>query len=399
MIGQSEERDGAMAVITNIQDLKRIYERRVPRMFYDYAESGSWTEQTFRENTSDFEQIRLRQRVAVDMSGRSTRGRMIGQDVAMPVALAPVGLTGMQHADGEMKAAKAAHDFGVPFTLSTMSINSIEDVAEYTGQPFWFQLYTMKDEDYVNRLIQRAKDAKCSALVITLDLQILGQRHKDLKNGLSAPPKLTPKTIANLATKWRWGIGMLGAKRRHFGNIVGHVKGVSDASQLGAWTAEQFDPTLDWSKIEKLKEQWGGKVILKGILDAEDARMAAKVGADAIVVSNHGGRQLDGALSSIRMLPEILDAVGGQTEVFLDSGIRSGQDILKALALGANGTMIGRAFIYGLGAMGQAGVTTALDLLRRELDTTMALCGEKSVANLGRHNLLVPEDFGGRWQG
>ena len=388
-----------MAVITNIQDLKRIYERRVPRMFYDYAESGSWTEQTFRENTSDFEQIRLRQRVAVDMSGRSTRGRMIGQDVAMPVALAPVGLTGMQHADGEMKAAKAAHDFGVPFTLSTMSINSIEDVAEYTGQPFWFQLYTMKDEDYVNRLIQRAKDAKCSALVITLDLQILGQRHKDLKNGLSAPPKLTPKTIANLATKWRWGIGMLGAKRRHFGNIVGHVKGVSDASQLGAWTAEQFDPTLDWSKIEKLKEQWGGKVILKGILDAEDARMAAKVGADAIVVSNHGGRQLDGALSSIRMLPEILDAVGGQTEVFLDSGIRSGQDILKALALGANGTMIGRAFIYGLGAMGQAGVTTALDLLRRELDTTMALCGEKSVANLGRHNLLVPEDFGGRWQG
>jgi len=388
-----------MPVITNIEDLKRIYERRVPRMFYDYAESGSWTEQTFRENSSDFDLIRLRQRVAVDMSGRSTASQMSGQDVTMPVALAPVGLTGMQHADGEMKAAKAAHAFGVPFTLSTMSINSIEDVAEYTGQPFWFQLYTMKDEDYIRRLIQRAKDARCSALVITLDLQILGQRHKDLKNGLSAPPKLTPKTIANLATKWRWGIGMLGAKRREFGNIVGHVHGISDASSLGAWTAEQFDPTLDWGKIGKLMEQWGGKVILKGILDAEDARMAAKLGADAIVVSNHGGRQLDGALSSIRVLPEILDAVGGDTEVFLDSGIRSGQDVLKALALGAKGTMIGRAFVYGLGAMGQAGVTTALEVIQKELDTTMALCGERKVTDLGRHNLLVPEDFGGRWQG
>ena len=271
-----------MPVITNINDLKRIYERRVPRMFYDYAESGSWTEQTFRENTSDFEQIRLRQRVAVDMSGRSTASQMIGQDVAMPVALAPVGLTGMQHADGEIKAARAAEAFGVPFTLSTMSINSIEDVAEATTKPFWFQLYTMKDEDYVRRLIERAKAAKCSALVITLDLQILGQRHKDLKNGLSAPPKLTPKTIANLMTKWAWGIEMLGAKRREFGNIVGHVEGISDASSLGAWTAEQFDPSLDWGKIEKLKEMWGGKVILKGILDAEDAKMAAKVGADAI---------------------------------------------------------------------------------------------------------------------
>jgi len=388
-----------MPVITNIEDLKRIYERRVPRMFYDYAESGSWTEQTFRENSSDFDLIRLRQRVAVDMSGRSTATQMIGQDVAMPVALAPVGLTGMQHADGEMKAAKAAEDFGVPFTLSTMSINSIEDVAGYTTKPFWFQLYTMKDEDYVSRLIQRAKDAKCSALVITLDLQLLGQRHKDLKNGLSAPPKLTPKTIANLATKWGWGIEMLGAKRRHFGNIVGHVKGVSDTSQLGAWTAEQFDPTLDWGKVGKLMEQWGGKVILKGILDAEDAKMAAKLGADAIVVSNHGGRQLDGALSSIRMLPEIMDAVGGQTEVFLDSGIRSGQDVLKAMALGAQGTMIGRAFVYGLGAMGQKGVTTALEVIHKELDMTMALCGERQVTALGRHNVLVPEDFGGRWQG
>ncbi len=387
-----------MPVITNIDDLKRIYERRVPRMFYDYAESGSWTEQTFHENSSDFEQIRLRQRVAVDMAGRSTASQMIGQDVAMPVALAPVGLTGMQHADGEMKAAKAAEEFGVPFTLSTMSINSIEDVAEHTTKPFWFQLYTMKDTDYVSRLIQRAKDANCSALVITLDLQILGQRHKDLKNGLSAPPKLTLKTIANLMTKWSWGIEMLRAKRREFGNIVGHVEGISDASSLGAWTAEQFDPSLDWKKVEKLMEQWDGKVILKGILDADDAKMAAKLGADAIIVSNHGGRQLDGALSSIRVLPEIMDAVGGDTEVHLDSGIRSGQDVLKALALGAKGTYIGRAFVYGLGAMGQAGVTTALEVIQKELDTTMALCGERKVTDLGRHNLLVPEDFGGRWQ-
>ena len=386
-----------MPVITNIEDLKRIYARRVPKMFYDYAESGSWTEQTFRENTTDFDQIRLRQRVAVDMAGRSTAAQMIGQNVAMPVALAPVGLTGMQCADGEIKAARAAEAFGVPFTLSTMSINSIEEVAEATSKPFWFQLYTMKDEDYVRRLIERAKAANCSALVITLDLQILGQRHKDLKNGLSAPPKLTPKTIANLMTKWAWGIEMLGAKRRNFGNIVGHVEGISDASSLGAWTAEQFDPSLDWGKIEKLKEMWGGKVILKGILDEEDAKMAAKVGADAITVSNHGGRQLDGALSSIRMLPRIMDAVGDQVEVHLDSGIRSGQDVLKALALGATGTMIGRAFVYGLGAMGQQGVIRALEVIHKELDTSMALCGEKNVANLGRHNLLVPEDFTGRW--
>jgi L-lactate dehydrogenase (cytochrome) len=387
-----------MPVITTIEDLRRIYERRVPRMFYDYTESGSWTEQTFRDNSSDFDDIRLRQRVAVDMTGRSTASQMIGEDVAMPVALAPVGLTGMQHADGEMKAARAAEQFGVPFTLSTMSINSIEDVAGATTKPFWFQLYTMKDTDYTGRLIQRAKDAGCSALVITLDLQILGQRHKDLKNGLSAPPKLTPKTIANLMTKWSWGIEMLSAKRREFGNIVGHVDGISDTSSLGAWTAEQFDPSLDWGKVEKLMELWGGKVILKGILDAEDAKMAAKVGADAIVVSNHGGRQLDGALSSIKMLPSILDAVGSDVEVHLDSGIRSGQDVLKALAMGATGTYVGRAFIYGLGAMGQKGVKTALEVIHKELDTTMALCGEKSVHNLGRHNLLVPEDFEGRWQ-
>lgn len=387
-----------MPIITNIADLKAIYRRKAPKMFYDYAESGSWTEQTFTENTSDFAQIRLRQRVAVDMSGRSTASQMIGQDVAMPVALAPVGFTGMQSADGEIKAARAAEKFGVPFTLSTMSINSIEDVAEATSAPFWFQLYTMRDTDFTSRLIERARAANCSALVITLDLQILGQRHKDLKNGLSAPPKLTLKTMADLATKWQWGLGMLGAKRRHFGNIVGHVKGVSDMSQLGAWTAEQFDPTLDWDKIAKLKEQWGGKVILKGILDAEDAKMALKVGADAIVVSNHGGRQLDGAISAIRALPSIMDAVGDQIEVHLDSGIRSGQDVLKALAMGAKGTYIGRAYIYGLGAMGEAGVTRALEVIHKELDTTMALCGKRNVNDLSRDVLLIPEGFEGRWQ-
>lgn len=387
-----------MPVITNIEDLKRIYKRRAPRMFYDYAESGSWTEQTFRKNCSDFDQLYLRQRVAVDMSGRSTASQMIGQDVAMPVALAPVGLTGMQCADGEIKAARAAEKFGVPFTLSTMSINSIEDVAEATSKPFWFQLYTMKDQDFVSRLIQRAKAANCSALVITLDLQILGQRHKDLKNGLSAPPKLTPSTIANLMTKWSWGLQMLGAKRRNFGNIVGHVEGVSDAANLGAWTAEQFDPSLDWGKIAKIKEEWGGPVILKGILDAEDAKMALSVGADAIVVSNHGGRQLDGAMSSIKALPSILDAVGDQVEVHLDSGIRSGQDVLKALAMGAKGTYIGRAFVYGLGAMGEAGVTKALEVIHKELDISMALCGRRRVEELDKDILLIPEDFEGRWQ-
>ncbi len=387
-----------MPVITNINDLKRIYERRVPRMFFDYTESGSWTEQTFRENSSDFDQIRLRQRVAVDMSGRSTAHRMIGQDVAMPVALAPVGLTGMQHADGEIKAARAAERFGVPFTLSTMSICSIEDIAEHTSKPFWFQVYTLRDQDFMQNLIDRARAANCSALVITVDLQIMGQRHKDLKNGLSAPPKLTAKSIADMMTKLRWGLEMLGTKRRFFGNVVGHAKGVSDPSSLASWTAEAFDPTLDWSKIAKLCEMWGGKVILKGIMEVEDAKMAAKVGADAIIVSNHGGRQLDGALSSIRVLPSILDAVGGEVEVHLDSGIRSGQDVLKAMAMGASGTYIGRAYVYGLGAMGEKGVRTALEVIHKELDLTMALCGERNVAGLGRHNLLIPKDFEGVWQ-
>jgi L-lactate dehydrogenase (cytochrome) len=386
-----------MPVITTIQDLKNIYQRRVPRMFYDYCESGSWTEQTFEDNISDFAKLRLRQRVAVDMTNRSTASKMIGQDVSMPVALAPVGMTGMQCADGEIKAARAAAAFGVPYTLSTMSICSIEDVAAATDAPFWFQLYTLTDEDYSDRLIQRVKDANCSALVITLDLQILGQRHKDLKNGLSAPPKLTAKTIANLATKWSWGLEMLGTKRRGFGNIVGHVSGTSDTTSLSAWTAEQFDQALDWKKVETLMKKWGGKVILKGILDPKDAKIAAKLGVDAIIVSNHGGRQLDGALSSIRMLPKIVEAVDSKCEVWMDGGIRCGQDILKAKALGATGTMIGRSYIYGLGAMGQAGVTKALEVMHKELDTTMALCGHRDINDVTRDILYVPEDFEGRW--
>ena len=386
-----------MPVITTIQDLKDLYARRVPRMFYDYCESGSWTEQTFHDNISDFSKLRLRQRVAVDMANRTTTTKMIGQNVSMPVALAPVGLTGMQCADGEIKAARAAAAFGVPYTLSTMSICSIEDVAAATNAPFWFQLYTLTDEDYTDRLIQRVKDANCSALVITLDLQLLGQRHKDIKNGLSAPPKLTPKTIANLATKWRWGIEMLSTKRRGFGNIVGHVEGISDNTSLSAWTSEQFDQSLDWKKVEILMKKWGGKVILKGILDPEDAKIASELGVNAIVVSNHGGRQLDGALSSIRMLPKIVKAVNGKCEVWMDGGIRSGQDILKAKALGATGTMIGRSYIYGLGAMGEIGVTTALEVLQKELETTMALCGYRDINSVDRNILYIPDDFEGNW--
>lgn len=387
-----------MAVITEIADLKKIYRRKVPKMFYDYAESGSWTEQTFRENTSDFDLIRLRQRVATDMTGRSTATQMIGEDVSMPVALAPVGLTGMQCADGEIKAAKAAEKFGVPFTLSTMSICSIEDVAENTTKPFWFQVYTLKDDEFMTRLFDRARAANCSAIVITVDLQLLGQRHKDLKNGLSAPPKLTVKSIANMMTKAQWGLGMLGTKRRFFGNIVGHASGVTDPSSLAEWTADAFDQTLDWKRIAEFKKMWGGKVILKGILDVEDAKMAAKVGVDAIIVSNHGGRQLDGALSAIRALGPILEAVGDKVEVHFDSGIRSGQDVLKAMAMGAKGTYIGRAYTYGLGAMGEAGVTKSLELIHRELDLTMALCGRKSVEGLDRDVLLVPKGFSGEWE-
>ena len=386
-----------MPVITTIDDLHRIYRRRAPKMFYEYCETGSWTEQTFRENTSDFAEIRLRQRVAVDMTNRTTKTTMIGQEVAMPVALSPVGLTGMQHADGEILAARAAENFGVPFTLTTMSICSIEDVDAHVTKPFWFQLYVMRDQDFLRRIIERAKAAKVSALVVTLDLQMLGQRHRDIKNGLSAPPKPTLANMVNLATKWRWGLGMLGTKRRQFGNIVGHVEGVSDPSDLMAWTAEQFDPRLDWNQVEQIRDMWGGKLILKGIMEPEDAVMAAKIGADAIVVSNHGGRQLDGAISSIRALEPVVEAVGDKVEVWLDSGIRSGQDVLKAVAMGAKGTMIGRAYIYGLGAMGEAGVTRALEVIHMELDKSMAFCGHRDINNVTRDILRVPRGFSGDW--
>ncbi len=387
-----------MPVITEIEDLRRIYQRRVPRMFYDYVETGSWTQQTFRENSSDFDKIYFRQRVAIDMTGRTTRSRMIGQDVAMPVALAPVGLTGMQDADGEIKAARAAEKFGVPFTLSTMSICSIEDVAEATSKPFWFQVYTLKDDTFNKNLFARAKAANCSAIVITVDLQLLGQRHKDLKNGLSAPPKLTLKTMANLATKVRWGLGMLGTRRRFFGNIVGHAAGVTDPSSLADWTASSFDQSLNWERIKEFRAMWDGPMILKGIMEPEDAIKALDVGADAIIVSNHGGRQLDGALSSIRALPAILDAVGDKIEVHLDSGIRSGQDALKALAMGAHGTYIGRAWVYGLGAMGETGVTRALEVIHKEMDMSMALCGHTDINNVSREILHIPRGFSGDWE-
>ena len=379
-------------VITHIEDLRVVAQRRVPRMFYDYADSGSWTEGTYRANEGDFQKIKLRQRVAVNMTGRSTAAKMVGIDVKMPVAIAPTGLTGMQHADGEILAAKAAEKFGVRFTLSTMSICSIEDVAAHTTQPFWFQLYVMRDRDFIERLIDRAKAAKCDALVLTLDLQILGQRHKDLKNGLSAPPKLTLANIANMMTKPRWCLGMLGTQRRQFGNIVGHVKGVSDMANLSAWTAEQFDPQLNWGDVEWIKKRWGGKLIIKGIIDPEDAKLAADSGADALIVSNHGGRQLDGAQSSIEALPAIVDAVGSRIEVHLDGGIRSGQDVLKAWALGARGTYIGRAFLYGLGAMGEAGVSKALEIIHKELDLTMAFCGRTRLADVDT-SILLPGTF------
>jgi L-lactate dehydrogenase (cytochrome) len=358
-------------------------------MFYDYADSGSWTESTYRANSADFQDIKLRQRVAVDIANRTLESTMIGQPVAMPVALAPTGLTGMQHADGEILAARAAGKAGVPFTLSTMSICSIEDVADNTDQPFWFQLYVMRDRDFINRLIDRAKAAGCSALVLTLDLQILGQRHKDIRNGLTTPPKLTVRNLINLATKPRWCWDMLHTRRRSFGNIHGHVQGVADMSSLSSWTATQFDPRLSWDDVKRIQDRWGGKLILKGILDPEDAEQAAKTGAEALIVSNHGGRQLDGAMSSIAALPDIVQAVGSQIEVLMDGGIRSGQDVIKALALGAKGVFIGRAFLYGLGALGEEGVTLALDIIRRELDVTLALCGLKDVRDVDE-GILAP---------
>ena len=381
-----------MPVITNIEDLRVLAEKRVPRMFYDYADSGSWTEGTYRANENDFHAIQLRQRVAVNMENRSTATTMVGVPTHMPVSIAPVGLTGMQHADGEIHAAQAAKKFGIPFTLSTMSICSIEDIAQHTQAPFWFQLYMMRDRDAMARMIERCKVAQCNALVLTLDLQVIGQRHKDIKNGLSAPPRPTLRNILNLLTKPRWCIGMAGTSRRSFGNLIGHVKNVSDMSSLAAWTNEQFDPRLSWPDIEWVKKQWGGKLILKGIMDAEDARLAVQSGADAIVVSNHGGRQLDGAPSSIRALPGIVAAVGSDIEVWMDGGIRSGQDVLKAWALGARGTMIGRAMVYGLGAMGEAGVTKALQIIHKELDVTMAFCGHTNIQNVNR-DILLPGTY------
>ena len=381
-----------MPVITNIEDLRVLAQKRVPRMFYDYADSGSWTESTYRANESDFQKIKLRQRVAVNMENRSTATRMVGLDVTMPVAIAPVGLTGMQHADGEILAAKAAEKFGIPFILSTMSICSIEDIAAHTQSPFWFQLYMMRDRDAMAAMIERARKARCTALVLTLDLQVIGQRHKDLKNGLTAPPKPTLANIINLMTKPRWCLGMAGTKRHTFGNLVGHVKGVSDMRSLSAWTNEQFDPRLSWADVAWVKERWGGKLILKGIQDVEDAKLAVQTGADAIVVSNHGGRQLDGAQSSIEALPAIVDAVGANIEVWMDGGIRSGQDVLKAWALGARGTLIGRAMVYGLGAMGEAGVTKALQIIHKELDITMAFCGRTNINTVDK-GILLPGTY------
>lgn len=381
-----------MALITNIEDLRVLHKKRTPKMFYDYADSGSWTESTYRANESDFQKIKFRQRVAVDMNNRTTKTTMVGQEVLMPVALAPTGLTGMQYADGEILAAQAAEEFGVPFCLSTMSICSIEDVAERTTKPFWFQLYVMKDRGFIERLIERAKAAKCSALMLTLDLQILGQRHKDLKNGLTAPPKLTIANMLDMATKPRWCMGMAMTPRKTFRNIVGHASGVGDMSSLSSWTAEQFDPSLSWADVEWIKKLWGGKLIIKGILDEEDARLAANTGADALIVSNHGGRQLDGAVSSIQALPGIVNAVGKDIEVWMDGGIRSGQDVLKAWALGARGTMIGRPFLYGLGAMGGPGVTKCLEIIRNELDITMAHVGHRDIQNV-TSDILYPGSF------
>ena len=382
-----------MQKITTIEDLRVKYKKNVPKMFYDYTESGSWTQKTLQENSSDFSLLKLRQKVAVDMSNRTTKTKMIGQDVTMPVALAPVGLTGMQSADGEIKAARAAESFGLPYTLSTMSICSIEDVAENTNSPFWFQLYVMKDQAFLEAIIERAKKAKCSALVLTLDLQLLGQRHLDIKNGLSVPLRPTLRNLLDLATKLKWSTQMLRTKRKSFGNIVGHVKGVNNVSSLMEWTANQFDLTLDWNAVAKIKKMWGGKLILKGILDAEDAKKAVQCGVDAIIVSNHGGRQLDGASSSIRILPDILEAVNADVEIHMDGGIRSGQDVLKAIAMGAKGTYIGRSYIYGLGAAGEAGVKKALEIIHKELDMTMALCGHNNINDLSTNNLLIPKDF------
>ena len=376
--------------LNSIADLQELARRRVPRMFYDYADSGSWSESTYRANEADFARLLLRQRVARDIGDRSLATTMLGRPVAMPVALAPTGLAGMQHADGEILAARASCAFGVPFTLSTMSICSIEDVAAHVDRPFWFQLYVMRDRDFMRRLVARAKAAQCEALVLTLDLQVLGVRHKDVRNGLSAPPRLRLGNIVDIARRPRWWTAMLRTRRRTFGNIVGHVQGVSNTGSLSDWISTQFDPHLNWDDVARIRDLWDGKFIVKGILDVEDARLAASLGVDAVVVSNHGGRQLDGALSAIAALPPIVDAIGDRTEVWMDGGIRSGQDILKAVASGARAAMIGRPFLYGLGADGEAGVSRCLQILRDELDRTLALCGHRDILDVDRDTLVNP---------
>ena len=374
----------------SIDDLRRPYKARVPRMFYDYCETGSYAAGTFQENTTAFEKYKLLQRVAVNIDNRLLKTKIVGQHAVMPVALSPIGSGGMNYADGEILACRAARKFGVPYTLSTMSICSIEEVAKRVEKPFWFQLYVMRDRSFASDLVARAKAANCSALVLTLDLQILAQRHKDVKNGLSSPPKLTLPNIINMMTMPRWCMGMLGTKNRQFGNIVGHAKEVKDIASLNEWANSQFDQTLDWSSVEFIRKQWSGKLIHKGINDVEDAIIASKLGADAIIVSNHGGRQLDGGFATIDMLAPIVDAVGDKIEVHFDSGVRSGIDVMKAVALGAHSTYVGRAYIYGLGAAGEAGVTRALQIIYKELDTTMALCGEREISNVGRHNIAMP---------
>ena len=378
-----------MAMITDIADLKALAKRRVPKMFYDYVDTGSWSQGTYFDNEAALQRQKLRQRVAVNIENRSLASTMIGENVSMPVALAPIGLTGMQHADGEILSAQAAEEFGVPYTLTTMAICSIEDVSAHTTKPFWFQLYVMRDRGFTESLIARAKAANCSALVLTLDLQVIGQRHSDLKNGLSTPPRMTPRFIAEMMIKPLWCVQMLKTKRHTLGNIIGHAPGVDNMISLSEWTAEQFDQSLDWSSVEWIRQHWDRKLILKGINDVEDAKIAAELGVDAIVVSNHGGRQLDGALASFDVLRDIVDAVGDKVEVHFDSGIRSGQDVFKAIAMGAKGTFLGRAYIYGLGAMGKPGVSKALEIVRNELDITMGLCGERDIKKVGRHNLVL----------
>ncbi|MBT3724929.1 MAG: alpha-hydroxy-acid oxidizing protein [Gammaproteobacteria bacterium] len=386
-----------MTSILEIKDLQQLAKSRLPKLFYDYIDSGSWTEGTYRANESDFQKINLRQRVAGDMTDRSLASTMVNQPVSMPIALAPTGLTGMFRANGEMLAAQAAEQMGVPFTLSTMSICSIEDVASVTRKPFWFQLYVMKDRDFMKSLIERAKAANCSALILTLDLQILGQRHKDLKNQLSAPPGLKPLHLWQMMQRPGWCLNMLTTKRHAFRNIVGHAKGVKNAASLFEWTAEQFDPRLSWDDVEWIKKIWGGPLILKGILDKEDALLASETGADAIIISNHGGRQLDGARSSISALAGIVDTVGDKIEVHVDGGIRSGQDVLKAICLGAKGVHIGRPFLYGLAAQGKQGVEKALQIMQNELDITMAFCGERKLTGLNRHNLDAGSELFSRY--